>query len=115
MSGLSYLHNMAILHRDIKPGNVVVNLSSEILVKIIDFGLARDASTKCDDQQNLRTICYEDAEWSFNGTRLYQPAEQVSNITMLTIEFRVDLEKKSFKNIIHLTKEYIGQIVTELL
>lgn len=77
MSGLSYIHSKAILHRDIKPANVVVNLPNDLLVKIIDFGLARDAGTKSDGQQNLATICYEDFKWSNNGTELYQPSEQV--------------------------------------
>ena len=37
--GLKYLHSIGILHRDIKPGNLLVN--SNCLLKICDFGLAR--------------------------------------------------------------------------
>jgi len=33
------LHSIGILHRDIKPGNLLVN--SNCLLKICDFGLAR--------------------------------------------------------------------------
>eukprot|EP00918_Siedleckia_nematoides_P099433 GHVU01217501.1.p1 GENE.GHVU01217501.1~~GHVU01217501.1.p1 ORF type:complete len:273 (-),score=25.08 GHVU01217501.1:374-1192(-) len=40
LDGMAYMHAMRMLHRDIKPQNVLVDLTGEIL-KIADFGLAR--------------------------------------------------------------------------
>ncbi|KAJ6480287.1 kinase-like domain-containing protein [Mycena sanguinolenta] len=39
LCGLKYIHSANVLHRDLKPGNLVVNTDSKL--KICDFGLAR--------------------------------------------------------------------------
>jgi serine/threonine protein kinase len=39
LRGLKYLHSARVLHRDLKPGNLLVNSNCDL--KICDFGLAR--------------------------------------------------------------------------
>ena len=75
MSGIKYMHNYNILHRDIKLENVVIvrkiskDSLNDIEIKIIDFGISVDLnkykSNKNDDL--LGTIMYMSPE-SMNGS-----------------------------------------------
>jgi len=41
ISGMKFIHDMNIAHRDIKPDNIMVDMSTPNLeTKIIDFGFA---------------------------------------------------------------------------
>jgi len=39
LEGLEYLHKSKVLHRDIKPGNILLNF--DCALKIADFGLGK--------------------------------------------------------------------------
>jgi tRNA A-37 threonylcarbamoyl transferase component Bud32 len=62
--GLCYLHEMGIIHRDIKPQNLM--RSSSGTIKIIDFGLAKIQDTLQSAKQSTR----------FAGTEVYMSPEK---------------------------------------
>lgn len=76
-TGLNYLHSENIIHRDIKPQNILV--TDDESVKITDFGLAIEANSKAD----------------FAGTLQYLPPEIFSGIDahfgVIKIGFQFDI------------------------
>jgi CTD kinase subunit alpha len=54
LSGLAYLHDQSILHRDMKGSNILLNAAGEL--KLADFGLARVYSKRQRDDYTNRVI-----------------------------------------------------------
>ncbi|MDP3506404.1 MAG: protein kinase [Candidatus Melainabacteria bacterium] len=72
-NGLGYAHKKGIVHRDIKPGNIVILDEMDISgarVKLVDFGIAKLAGTIDPDNQKLTTI------GEVFGSPLYMSPEQ---------------------------------------
>ncbi len=65
LCGLKYIHSADVLHRDLKPGNLLVNADCEL--KICDFGLARGYSS--DQEKNAGFLT------EYVATRWYRAPE----------------------------------------
>ena len=79
LAGLEYAHRRGVVHRDIKPGNIMVN--REEMVKIADFGLAHLAKAEggLDVTRDYHTM----------GTLKYMAPEQLTSAT--NIDQRTDI------------------------
>jgi serine/threonine protein kinase len=62
--GLAQAHRRGLIHRDIKPGNIMVTTDGQ--VKMTDFGLARDVFREAAEAESGRAV----------GTPLYMAPEQ---------------------------------------
>lgn len=58
--GMLYLHNSKVAHRDLKPGNILINRTPALQAKVGDFGLAKEKNTMLSEDvtPNIGTTRY---------------------------------------------------------
>ena len=65
VTGIQAAHNCHIIHRDIKPQNIII--STEGKVKVTDFGIARAASSNTISSDVMGSVHYASPEQARNG------------------------------------------------
>ncbi|MBD1885936.1 ATP-binding sensor histidine kinase [Microcoleus vaginatus] len=76
---LEYLHVQKIIHKDIKPSNIIINSQTGI-IKLTDFGIASRLSKETPQINNLNSIV---------GTFAYMSPEQTGRMNR-TLDYRTD-------------------------
>jgi len=61
LKAMKYMHSGAVIHRDMKPSNLLLN--SECLVKVADFGLARSVEFKSQETRHPVLTDYVATRW----------------------------------------------------
>lgn len=65
---LEYLHNQGIMHRDIKPGNIIVfNQENSTVFKFTDFGLSKQSCAQEENTPRPTTFPYQSPEIILGG------------------------------------------------
>ena len=92
--GLDYVHSQRLIHRDIKPPNILISLNS--IIKISDFGLSKEMSSNstCNMSGLKGTLLWMPPEFTGDEAKIRIKATKMSDIFSSGLVFFVFLTRK---------------------
>ena len=106
LQGLGHAHSEGVIHRDIKPGNIMIN--SDGRIKICDFGIARIDSSNLTQVGEILGTPYYMAPEQFIGAAVDRPADLYS-VGVIAYELLTGRKPFAGKNY-----EVMQQVLNEL-
>jgi serine/threonine protein kinase len=110
-SGLAFIHNKNLIHRDLKPGNILLAKGK---YKIADFGLSKKLDLQSKTKSIVGSIYYMSPEL-YKG-KLYNELSDIWSLGCILFEMlTLKLATKDLKFEIQLNKEFLPSICKEML
>ena len=121
LKAINLLHKFSIIHRDIKPDNILLTNQGD--VKVIDFGLSTKSPTPSETHQPslLRQISVDtrahEGEFSTEGTPEYMAPETISGDKYSIYDEKIDIYSLGWTlySLLALEFPFVGTLPTTLL
>lgn len=84
-SALSKVHEAGIVHRDVKPANIVLDDAGQ--ARLVDFGLAVSSARRSEVRELAGTLPYMSPEQTLGGLAAVTPASDVYSLAISMLEF----------------------------
>lgn len=86
LCGVKYIHSANVIHRDLKPGNILINSQGQL--KICDFGLARGINDDTESER-IKITRYVATRW-YRAPELIISQRNYSTASKNTYIFHVE-------------------------